>query len=184
MKRPSGFYNSWKTNIKLATRKDKVCHIQPNNFQLLSLRYVYCHVKAESHWKLSNLKGKSDGLIGILRMKQLTPEKFPEIIVASSTWDIILFMVSLVPLHSFGSRLQSNMIGAPSFCKILCGAVNVGSRLLRNSVGWLIIWSLELILLTYRLFPLQVTYSEVLHKFLLQRYLLVLKVLDHRAICY
>ena len=66
----------------------------------------------KENWSLSNVK--SVGLVAILGMKQLTPAYFPVIIVASSTWDIILFIQSLVPLHNFGgSILQSKMTGAP-----------------------------------------------------------------------
>ena len=57
-------------------------------------------------------------LIGILGMKQLTPAYFPEIIVASSTWDIIIFMLSLVLLHNLGGfRLRNSMIGTQALIK-------------------------------------------------------------------
>ena len=57
--------------------------------------------------------------------------------VASITWGIRLFTLSLVPLHSLGaSRFRRSIIGEPTLSNKLCGGIPEGSRELRNSMGY------------------------------------------------
>ena len=106
--------------IRWSWEKTRSARFNPTTFSDCpwNLFIVMAKQSLTGNWSLSNSNSKSVGFIGILRMKQLTPAYFPEIIVASSIWDIILFMVNLVPLHNFGgSRLGSIMIVPQSLVK-------------------------------------------------------------------
>ena len=124
-------YYPWDVFIfmtKLTWQETEAFQIQPNNFQLLSMRCVYCYDKAhlKGNWSLSNSNSKSVGFIGILEMKQLTLVYFSVLIFASRTWGILILMATVVPLHSLGvSRLLRRIVDVSSFSNRLYGSVPV-----------------------------------------------------------
>ena len=76
------------------------------------------------------------GMINIRGMNSASSFAHSVTMVTSITWGIILFTLSLVPLHSLGAfHFLRSIMGELILSTKLCGGISGGSKELRNSVG-------------------------------------------------
>ncbi|GBM71212.1 hypothetical protein AVEN_119934-1 [Araneus ventricosus] len=104
-------------------------------FECLPLSLANANFKGNCY--LSNLDGKSFGIIGIRGIKALSPLTMPVITVARTTFGHRCVICNCVPMRSLGtSKLRINSTGTPTFNLSLSEGTSDNSKELKNSPGY------------------------------------------------